>query len=66
MTRIAGLKTVTTTTGKIKSVTVDMKKWGHLMEDVLDSMAAEKALQSNDYTPWETVKKRLDKKHRVR
>ena len=66
MPRIAGLKTETFATGKIKSVTVDMKRWGHLMEDVLDRIALERAHKSNDFTPWEIVQKKLDKKHGIK
>lgn len=65
MARIAGIKMETTSTGKIKSVTVDMKRWGYLMEDVLDAIAVERARASNDFTPWPEIKKRLDKKHGI-
>jgi hypothetical protein len=63
MPRIAGLTTQTSPSGKVTKVTIDMKRWGHLMEDVLDAIAVERAKISNQYTPWEVVKKRLDKKH---
>lgn len=66
MAHIAGLKTVTTTTGKIKSVTIDMKRWGHLMEDVLDAIHIERAKASTSYQPWEDVKRKLNKKHGIK
>ncbi len=65
MPRIAGVKTETTATGKIKSVTIDMKRWGHLMEDVLDAIAVERS-RNEESTPWEIIKKKLDKKHGIK
>ena len=41
-----------------------MKRWGYLMEDVLDAIAAEKGLKE-DTIPWEIVKLKLDKKHKL-
>ncbi len=35
-------------------------------EDALDSKAVESAKIKNDFTPWETVKKQLDKKHGIK
>ena len=66
MTRTAGVAFQTTAKGKITKVTIDMKRWGHLMEDVLDAIAIERAKESNDFTPWEEVKARLDKKHGIK
>lgn len=65
MTRIAGIKMETTAKGKIKSVTVDMKRWGHLMENFLDQIAIERA-RTEESIPWEEVKGRLDKKHGIK
>ena len=66
MTQVAGLKIEKYSSGKIKSVTVDMKRWGYLMEDVLDAIQIDKAKASNDYAPWEDVKKKLNKKHGIK
>lgn len=65
MPRIAGLKMQTTTTGRITSVTVNMKRWGHLMEDILDAMGVERS-RLETTTPWEPLKKKLDKKHGIK
>ena len=66
MARIAGIKTTTTASGKLKSVTVDMKRWGYLMEDVMDAIAIEQAKAANNFTPFDEVIKRLDKKHGIK
>ena len=66
MQRIAGVAMQTTATGKITKVTIDMKRWGHLMEDVLDAMAVERAKEMNDFSPFSDVVKRLDKKHGIK
>ena len=63
MKTIAGLQIEKTSKGKIKSVTLNMKRWGYLMEDVLDAIAAVKGLKE-DTISWEVVKAKLDKKHK--
>lgn len=65
MTRTAGVAFQTTAKGKITKVTIDMKRWGHLMEDVLDAIAIERA-KLEESTPWEEIKERLDKKHGIK
>ncbi len=40
-----------------------MRRWGYLMENVVDTIAAEKGLKE-DTIPWEKVKAKLDKKHK--
>lgn len=66
MSRIAGITVQKTASGKVSKITFDVKKWGHLLEDVLDAIAVEKAKASNDFTPWEEIKERLDKKHGIK
>lgn len=62
MPRIAGVSMQTIAKGKITKVTIDMKRWGYLIEDLLDRIAVERS-KNEGSTPWEDIKKRLDKKH---
>ena len=65
MAAIAGLKMHTTSTGKVRSVTIDMKRWGHLLEDVIDGIIIEQR-RNEPSTPWEEVKAKLEKKHKMK
>ena len=46
-------------------VTLSAHRWGHLIEDILDRITVEKN-KSKAEVDWEAVKKKLDKKHRVK
>ncbi len=61
MARIAGLKLVKSTSGKVTHVTLSRKHFGQIIEDLIDAAEMEKARKSPSI-PWEEAKKRLLKK----
>lgn len=56
MARIAGIKQHRTTTGKLKSVTIDVKKWGEYIQDLLDLIEIESIKKTAEYVKWDDVK----------
>jgi hypothetical protein len=62
MARIAGIKLHKTATGKVKSITIDLKKWGSELEDFLDRLDIADR-RGGDTVPWEKARKKLNKKH---
>ncbi len=69
MAPILGIKYETISTSKLKSVTIDLKKWGNYVADVLDLIEIEAIKKSSDGEfggTWEDVKKKMDKKHSVK
>lgn len=65
MANISGVKILKNATGKATHITLSISKWGHLVEDLLDSLAIEKN-KNEPRIPWEAVKKRLDAKHGIK
>ena len=69
MARIAGIKQHRTATGKLKSITIDVKKWGEYVQDILDLIEIERIKSSPDGEfggTLEDVKKMLEKKHKIK
>lgn len=62
MARIAGLKKHRSPSGKVTHVTLSVKHFGHLLEDILDGIEIDKAKKKADLIEWDKAKKRLDKK----
>jgi predicted ATP-dependent protease len=65
MSQISGLTIQRTRAGKVTKLTLSARRWGHLIEDILDRIAVEKNKDKAE-VDWEVVKKKLDKKHRVK
>jgi hypothetical protein len=65
MSQISGLTIQRTRTGKVTKVTLSARRWGHLIEDILDRITVEKNKNKAE-VDWKIVKKKLDKKHRVK
>ena len=65
MSQISGLTIQRTRTGKVTKVTLSARRWGHIIEDILDRITVEKNKNKAE-VDWESVKKKLDKKHRVK
>lgn len=61
MARIAGLKLVKATSGRVTHVTLSRKHFSHIVEDLLEIAELEKARKSPAVS-WEEAKKRLLKK----
>ncbi len=69
MARITGIKYHKTTSGKLKSITIDLKKWGQYIEDFLDMIEIERIKSTtgtDDYFSHEQVKKSLERKHKIK
>jgi hypothetical protein len=64
MARIAGLKLIKSTSGKVTHVTLSIKHFGSVVEDLIDIAEMEKA-RKGDTIPWEDAKKIINKKHRL-
>lgn len=62
MARIAGLKKHRSPSGKVTHVTLSVKHFGHLLEDILDGIEIDKAKQKADFIEWDEAKKKLEKK----
>lgn len=65
MARIAGIKYNKTTGGKVKSVTIDLKKWGEYFEDFLDMIEVERIKNSPDgkiFYDWGKLKTEMAKR----
>ena len=65
MARIAGIKYNKTNSGKVKSITIDLSKWGEYLEDFIDLIEAEAVKRKNDFISWDKAEKMLDKKSHV-
>lgn len=68
MARIAGITYNKTATGKVKSVTIDLKKWGQYLEDFLDIVEIERVNTLNgpgDYYTLEQSKKITERKRKI-
>lgn len=61
MARIAGVTVHKTRSGKIDKITLSVRRWGHIVEDVLDRIAVERN-KNKPEVDWEDIKKSLDKK----
>jgi hypothetical protein len=69
MARIAGIKYHKTAGGKLKSITIDLQKWGEYLEDFLDMLEVERIKKSADgkiKATQQQVKKLLERKHKVK
>ncbi|MBX3165311.1 MAG: hypothetical protein KF900_12620 [Bacteroidetes bacterium] len=65
MARIAGIKEHKSASGKVTSITIDLKKWGDYLEDFLDMIKVERIKNSSDGEVVAThaeIKKMLAKK----
>jgi hypothetical protein len=65
MARISGVKYNKTISGKIKSVTIDLSKWGEYLEDFLDMIEVKRIKSSPDgkvFYKWSEAKKKLGTK----
>ena len=62
MAQIAGIKKHMSESGKITHVTLSVRHWGHMLEDILDSLEIAKARKSGSFVDWDEAKKQLDKK----
>lgn len=64
---IAGIKYEKNIRGVNTHVRIDLKRYGNneLLEDFLDGMEAQQA-KNEPTTPWEDVKKRLNKIHGIK
>ena len=58
MARIAGLKLIKSTSGKVTHVTLSRKHFGEIVEDLID-IAEMKTARKGDTIPWEEAKKDL-------
>ena len=69
MARIAGIKFNKSVSGKPKSVTIDLKRWGSYLEDFLDLIEYERIKNGPDgeiVANHEDVKKMLEKKFKIK
>jgi hypothetical protein len=62
MAQIAGIKKHKAASGKVTHVTLSVRHWGHMLEDILDSLEIAKARKSGSFVDWDEAKKSLDKK----
>lgn len=62
MAQTAGIKKHKSASGKITHVTLSVRHWGHMLEDILDSLEIAKARRSGSFVSWDEAKKKLDKK----
>ena len=65
MARIAGLKLVKSTSGKVTHVTLSRKHFGSIVEDLIDAAEMKKA-RKGDTIPWEEARKAINKKHSLK
>lgn len=65
MARIAGVTVHRTRAGRVSKITLTARRWGHIIEDVLDRISVEKN-KNKPESDWDSVKKRLDKKHGIK
>lgn len=65
MARIAGVKLIKSSTGKITHVTLSMKYHSELLLDMLDLSDMEKARKGHTIL-WSEVKEKLNKKHKIK
>jgi hypothetical protein len=69
MARIAGIKYEKTASGRKKSITIDLKRWGSYLEDFMDMLDVEAIKKSSDgeiVATHEEVKAMLAKKHNIK
>ena len=62
MAQIAGIRKHKSASGKVTHVTLSVRHWGHMLEDILDSIEIAKVRRSGSFVEWDKVKKQLDKK----
>ena len=63
MSKLAGVKFERDTRGRVKKVTLDMKKHSAFLEDYLDHLKIEEAKKDAEFIPWDDAVKVLDKQH---
>ncbi|TAF74634.1 MAG: hypothetical protein EAZ53_08280 [Bacteroidetes bacterium] len=56
MARIAGIKEHRSDSGKLKSITINIEKWGSHLEDFLDMIEVESVRKKNDFIGWDEFK----------
>ena len=66
MEQIAGLSYKTDAEGRKRKVIIDLNRYGdnEALEDFLDGLDALSTI-NEPTTPWEKIKKRMDKKHGI-
>ncbi len=65
MPRISGIKYHKTLTGKVKSVTIDLNRWGTHLEDFFDLVEAHQRRDQPSINLDKVIKK-LDRKHGIK
>jgi len=63
MSKLAGVKFERDTRGRVKKVTLDMKRHSAFLEDYLDHLQIEEAKKDAEFIPWDDAVKELDKHH---
>ncbi|MGB3617829.1 MAG: hypothetical protein WBA12_06895 [Catalinimonas sp.] len=58
-----GVKIERDARGQLRRVTIDVKKHPRMVEDFLDNLVADEAIEEDDFVPWEDVRDKLEKKH---
>ncbi len=56
MALISGIKINKTSTGKTKSITIDVKRWGSYLEDFLDMIEIDRIKKNDVFVDWDKVK----------
>jgi hypothetical protein len=65
MARIAGLKTIKNSSGKVTHVTLSMRHHSEILQNLLDLSDMDKA-RKGATVDWKDAKKVINKKHRLR
>ena len=60
MGKLAGVKYEKDSTGRVKSVTLDMKYHSRFLEDYIDRLKIEEAKKDATFKDWEEIKTELD------
>lgn len=61
MARIAGLKLIKSTSGKVTHVTLSMKYHANILQDMIDAAEMEEARKGESIS-WEDARKKINKK----
>ena len=65
MARIAGVKILKNSRGKITHFTLSMKHHAKLLEDMLDHQMIVEGLK-DEFIPWEKARERINKKFKLK